>query len=320
VIDKQIRMKSLKEKLSSSPPLRRLYGPFRPLFSKHSRHAKYWEMFKHLPERDLTVDTVHGRLTFSSRDKFIGRSLYTAGYYGYSELVTAINILKANHKLADANQGYVVDIGANIGTVCIPLVADGTFGKAIAFEPEPRNFNYLTRNVKQNGVFDRISVYQLALSSTNGELELEVAVDNYGDHRIRTTAPSAAFNSLNELDRKVIRVPVQSLDFTIQSLGIDPKEIKLVWMDVQGHEGHILQGAQSLIATGVPVVFELWPYGLRSAGTDLEWFIEFVTSRFTRLWDLNADDPQELPIASIRQMFDRLKSNDATAQTNVLVF
>lgn len=313
-------MKSLKEKLSSSAPLGRLYRPFRPLFSKQSRHLKYWEILKHLPERDLTVNTVHGRLTFSSRDKFIGRSLYTAGYYGYSQLLKAINILKANDKLAETNQGYVVDIGANIGTICIPLVKDGVFSKALAFEPEPRNFGYLTRNLKQNKLSGRVSAYQMALSSTNDEVELEVAVDNYGDHRIRTMAPSADFNSLNELDRKVIRVPVQSLDFTIQSLGIDPKEIRLLWMDVQGHEGHILQGAQSLIATGVPLVFELWPYGLRSAGTNIEWFIEFVINRFTCLWDLSSDDPEELPVSSIRQMFDTLKSDDAAAQTDVLVF
>lgn len=313
-------MKSLKEKLSSSAPLRRLYHPFRPLFSKQSRHLKYWEILKHLPERDLTVNTVHGRLTFSSRDKFIGRSLYTAGYYGYSQLLKAINILKANDKLAETNEGYVVDIGANIGTVCIPLVRDGVFSKALAFEPEPRNFEYLTRNIAQNRISDRVSAYQLALSSTNGEVELEVAVDNYGDHRIRTMAPSADFNSLNELDRKVIRVPVQSLDFTIQSLGIDPKQIRLLWMDVQGHEGHILQGAQSLIATGVPLVFELWPYGLRSAGTNIEWFMEFVISRFTCLWDLRSDEPEELPVSSIRQVFDTLKSDDAAAQTDVLVF
>jgi len=313
-------LKSLKEKLSSSAPLRRLYHPLRPLFSKQSRHLKYWEILTHLPERDLTVDTVHGRLTFSSRDKFIGRSLYTAGYYGYSQLLKAINILKAYDKLAETNQGYVVDIGANIGTICIPLVKDGVFSKALAYEPEPRNFEYLTRNIKQNKISDRVSAYQLALSSANNEVELELAADNYGDHRIRTKAPSANFDSLNELDRKVIRVPVQSLDFAIRSLGIDPKEIKLLWMDVQGHEGHVLQGAQSLIATGVPLVFELWPYGLCSAGTNIELFMEFVINHFTCLWDLSSDHPEELPVSSIREMFETLKSDDASAQTDVLVF
>jgi hypothetical protein len=90
-------------------------------------------------------------------------------------------------------------------------------------------------------------------------------------------------------------------------------------MDVQGHEGHILRGAQSLIATGVPLVFELWPYGLRSAGTDIEWFMDFVIDHFTCLWDLNSDDPKQLPASSIRQMFDTLKSDDVAAHTDVLV-
>ena len=64
----------------------------------------------------------------------------------------------------------------------------------------------------------------------------------------------------------------------------------------------------------------LWPDGLRSAGTNIEWFMELVINRFTCLWDLSSDDPEELPVSSIRQMFDTLKSDDAAAQTDVLVF
>jgi FkbM family methyltransferase len=276
---------------------------------------------KLLPERDLTVNTVHGRLTFSSKDKFIGWSLYTAGHYGYAQLLNAVDILKENNKLAETNQGYVIDIGANIGTICIPLVRDRIFEKALAFEPEVRNFTYLRHNLEQNGLSDRISAYQLALSSTNAEAELEMAIGNYGDHRVRLNGhPSSNYNHFDEQDREVVRVPIQSLDYTLQSLGIEPQEIKLVWMDIQGHEGHVLLGAERVIAAGVPFVFELWPYGLRSSGTDLESFLEFVIKHFNRFWDLRADSPEELPIVSIRETVEALKNGDAAAQTDVLVF
>ena len=313
-------MASLREKVSDHLG-KKAYRPLRVLSSKHFWRQKYWAFLKSRPERDLTVDTDHGRLSFSSKDKFIGRSLYTAGSYGYSDIFRAIDILKSQGKLSAANQGYLVDIGANVGTVCIPLVLQGVFKRALAFEPEPRNFGYLKQNIKQNGLFDRIQAFQVALSSASGELALELCADNYGDHRIRMSGtPSSHYNQLDESARSVIKVPVQTLDQTIQSLDIKPEQIGLLWMDVQGHEGHIFQGAGSLIASDVPVVFELWPYGLRSAGLQLDWFIEFVSTHFTHLWDLGADKPEAKPASDIRRMFEILSSDNARAQTDVLVF
>lgn len=297
------------------------YRPLRILSSKYFWRQKYWELLKSLPEKDLTVDTDHGRLSFSSRDKFIGRSLYTAGSYGYASIFKAIDILKSQSKLSEVDNGYLIDIGANVGTVCIPLLLKGVFAKALAFEPEPRNYRYLARNIDQNQLTERVQAFQVALSSTVGELELEICEDNYGDHRIRTSgAVSSQFNQLDESGRRVIKVPVQTLDQTIQSLDIKPEQVDLLWMDVQGHEGHIFQGAGSLIASGVPIVFEFWPYGLKSAGLELEWFMEFVSTQFTYLWDLGADNPEAMPASDIRRLFEIFNSDNANDQTDVLVF
>lgn len=299
----------------------RAFRPLRLLASRHFWRQKYWELLKSLPEKDLTVDTDHGRFSFSSRDKFIGHSLYTAGSYGYSSIFKAIDILKSQSKLSEIDNKYLIDIGANVGTVCIPLLLKGVFTKALAFEPEPRNYRYLARNIDQNQLTERVQAFQVALSSTVGELELEICEDNYGDHRIRTPgAVSSQFNQLDESGRRVIKVPVHTLDQTIQSLDIKPEQVDLLWMDVQGHEGHVFRGAGSLIASGVPIVFEFWPYGLKSAGLELEWFIEFVSTQFTYLWDLGADNPQGAPASDIRRLFEIFSSDNASAQTDVLVF
>lgn len=295
--------------------------PLRVLSSKYYWRQKYWKLLHSLPERALTADTQHGRLSFSSKDTFIGWSLYTAGHYGYADLFNAIEILKSNHKLSDSNNGYLIDIGANIGTVCIPLVRERVFSRALAFEPEPRNFGYLTRNIDQNELADRVLPFQTALSATSGELEFELCPVNYGDHRIRLSGtPAPEYTHFHENERSIIKVPVHTLDEMIQSQGIKFEEIKLLWMDVQGHEGHVFQGAESLIATGVPIVFEFWPYGLRSAGLDLDWFVEFVSSRFTHLWDLGSDKPEAKPSAYIRELCETLRNDVAVAQTDLLIF
>src|ERR1041385_2005079 len=186
-------------------------GPLRPLINvaskKFWRH-KYWHLLHALPERDLTADTLHGQLTFSSKDSFIGWSLYTAGYYGYSELFDVIDILKSEGKYNP--DGYVIDIGANVGTVCIPLMRENGFQRALAFEPEPHNFNYLTRNIEQNQLGDRVSAFQVALSANDGEIEFEICPENHGDHRVRLASPSQQYDSFHETTRSVIKVPMRT--------------------------------------------------------------------------------------------------------------
>lgn len=296
------------------------YRPLRNIATRSFWRHKYWNFVHSRQERDLTADTQHGRLTFSSKDKFIGWSLYTAGHYGYEDLSVSVDILKSQGKLADHNPGYLIDIGANIGTVCIPLVRDSVFKRALAFEPEPRNFGYLTRNIEQNDLSERVRPFQIALSATSGEVEFELCPENRGDHRVRLSAPLTDYNYFDEKGRSVIKVPARTLDEMIGSLEIGTEEINLLWMDVQGHEGHVLKGAQSLLASGVPVVFEFWPYGLQSAGLDLEWFIDFVSSRFTQLWDLGADKPEARPASYIRELCKILQNGTAVAQTDLLVF
>ena len=299
-------------------------GPLRSVVSlarKNFWRQRYWRLLNSLPERDLTADTAHGRLTFSSKDQFIGRSLYTAGHYGYSDLFDVVEILKSQGKLTSSNQGYLIDIGANVGTVCIPLVRENVFKRALAFEPEPHNFDYLRRNIDQNGLKDRVRPFQAALSAASGEIEFELCPENHGDHRVRLSGrPSAQYNHFHETQRSTIKVPMHTLDEMIPSLGIGFEEIDLVWMDVQGHEGHIFQGAESLIAAGVPFVFEFWPYGLQSAGLDLDGFVEFVSSRFEHLWDLKSPNPDRMPASHIRELCKALSNGDAVAQTDLVVF
>ena len=310
-----VQMGSFRQTISKN-----VYRPLRNVASRGFWRNRYWDLVHSLPERDLTADTRHGRLTFSSKDKFIGWSLYTAGYYGYDDLFMAVDILKSQGKLAESNPGYLIDIGANIGTVCIPLVRERVFKRALAFEPEPRNFAYLTCNIEQNGLSDDVLPFQIALSAANGEVEFELCPENRGDHRVRVSAPSADFNYFHERDRAVMKVPARTLDEMLRSLEIATEEINLLWMDVQGHEGHVLKGGQSVIANGVPVVFEFWPYGLLSAGLDLEWFVDFIATEFTQLWELRSDKPEAKPASYIRDLCQILQNGDEVSQTDVLVY
>ena len=70
--------------------------------------------------------------------------------------------------------------------------------------------------------------------------------------------------------KATVTVPVRSVDSLVAEGLIEPARLGLVWIDVQGHEAHVLAGAQRLLEQGVPTVIEVWPYGLaRTDGTEM---------------------------------------------------
>ena len=125
-------------------------------------------MWKILSKRnsDLTVrDAWNCTFSFSSSDRVIGRRLYIWREYQQANMKTAMNIYSKIHGHQDQ---LILDIGANIGTVCISLIKNGYFKRGIAIEPEAVNYNYLERNVRQNGLENALYTVKKAVSSQSG--------------------------------------------------------------------------------------------------------------------------------------------------------
>jgi hypothetical protein len=65
-----------------------------------------------------------------------------------------------------------------------------------------------------------------------------------------------------------------------------PSAPGLLWMDIEGYEGHALEGAKSLLSFGTPLVSESHPEFLARAG-GLEAFKQALEGR--RIFDRQAD-------------------------------
>ena len=139
-----------------------------------------------------------------------------------------------------------VDVGANIGTPCIPAVAVHGFRRALALEPEPENFRLLRANVAFNSLEDRIDPHRVAASDTTGAVELTLSPDRSGSHSVGAPDPR----------RRSIGVDAVALDDLLPRLELDPADIGLLWVDVEGHEPEVLRGASTLLHAGVPIVLE----------------------------------------------------------------
>jgi FkbM family methyltransferase len=269
----------------------------------HAYRSSVWKLVQ--SRRDsVTIPTAHGLMTISTSDQFISKALYVRRQYGQDVMRTALDLLRRHDKLPRSPSAYVIDIGANVGTVCIKLVRDGAFQRALAFEPDPVNFAYLQRNIEQNDLGSRLRAFDVALSSEQGEMVLERSGENYGDHRLRTGSHPAV-SRFDEERREVTRVRVERLDDVLDAEGIDPSDVGLLWMDTQGHEVHVLRGSRELLARGTSVVTEFWPYGLSRAGISEAEFVEAVQGRFTHFYDLRDARLAPAHISTVSDLFRR---------------
>jgi FkbM family methyltransferase len=148
----------------------------------------------------------------------------------YGELDT--KIIRDNIKEGD----IVIDIGANIGyytLIFAQLV--GSSGKVFAFEPEPKNFEILRKNIEINN-YQNIIAEQKIVSDESGMTKLFIAEQGIVGHRINQQKSS----------QKFIEVESIILDNYIKKLNLDNK-INFIKIDVEGSEPKVLEGAKEIM-------------------------------------------------------------------------
>jgi FkbM family methyltransferase len=234
-------------------------------------------------------------------DEHIGRTVYRTGEYEFHKFTRALDVLGVD------SVRTLLDVGANIGTVCIPAVARGHAARAIAIEPEPVNVALLAANVRLNGLQSSVTCVHAAAGAADGQtLELELAATNFGDHRV------ASLGAPRSDRRATVSVPSVTLDdLAPTTTGTQD----LIWMDVQGYELQVLRGASRLMTQGVPVVMEFWPAALAEHNSATE--IREVLGSWSTIVDLGSRSLDPLDSAGIDRLLSAL-SRDGT-QTDLLV-
>jgi FkbM family methyltransferase len=163
--------------------------------------------------------------------------------------------------LAYAQEGMCVfDVGANIGYYTLLAArAVGPSGRVYAFEPEPHNFELLTRNVAENG-FTNVRPINAAVSNRAGVVRLHLDDANFGAHSFD---PGSVRNSSG---RSVEAETVQLDDFADEARAFAGVLVKV---DVQGAEGLVVEGGRRLLALPKVTAFmEFWPEALARAQAD----------------------------------------------------
>jgi FkbM family methyltransferase len=167
----------------------------------------------------------------------------------------------------------VLDIGANVGyftAYMSRLVGDS--GVVHAFEPEPRNFSLLNRNIAANGLAN-VVVHQMALGDREETGVLHISDFSGGMHRLYESICCG---------ENVVEVPIRRLDSMFR-----PGQVAVIKIDVEGFEPFVLSGGKNLIdGQDIKIVSEYCPPAMLEAGASPAQFLNHLTQ-----WGLSAYEP-----------------------------
>ena len=155
----------------------------------------------------------------------------------------------------------------------------------------------------------RVRTFNVAVSSRVGTAELKLRPDFGSKHRLVAEG--------EEQQPSSVGVPLTTLDTLVENGSLDPAQASLLWLDVEGHELEVLQGARQLVERSVPLVMEFVPRRLQDGR--LAALGGVLAEHYTHVLDLRlppGDDPDLRPLGEL----DGLAERYARGFTDLLVF
>lgn len=178
----------------------------------------------------------------------------------------------------------VVDVGANIGyfTLIMAQIVGGD-GKVLAFEPDKKLFNILTKNIENNG-YRNVVLFNKGLSDQNSTSFLYLDKYYSLDNRIYSSASSA----------EKVEITLVKLDDLISEYS---PQVDLIKIDIQGAEGLAFRGMGNIIRTNptIKIITEFWPCSLQKVGTEPDEFLKFLSAEGFSFFDI--DHSLENPVS-----------------------
>mgnify|MGYP003956053449 CR=1 FL=1 len=228
---------------------------------------------------------------------WISKKLFIDQSFDDKILYKAIKILKIKK-----SKNTLVNVGAHIGSTCIPAIKKGYFKNLIAFEPSKKNFNLLSANIFINDLGDKTKLYNIALSNKKSQVGIK-KYQNSGDFRVVRSK-----SGISEIVKSDI------LDNNTKNLN---KKNSLIFMDTQGHEPFIFLGSKKTLKKKIPFVFEFAPFLM-----DKNWLrgLSQILKNYKFFYDLHfPKKKKKLNKDEILKLYDKLSSSRQDAYTDLLI-
>lgn len=185
--------------------------------------AVFWDLGTQrtpLARREMTLRLRNGyTVTIPNADgaRYAVYEIFSDDAYGMAELTRDV-----------APQAAVLDVGAQVGCFALAVAQSLPSATVQVYEASPTSASYAERNVRDNGLADRVSVHAAALAGEDGEFSM---IDN-GD--------ASVHNGLTAGEGTRVTVPAVSFDNAVAAARAEGRSVELVKMDVEGAEYDVI--------------------------------------------------------------------------------
>lgn len=245
--------------------------------------------------RFMTVDCGDHLMTFSPED-YLGRSIFVKNHFDRDHVGRMMG--KLAELGIDVEGKALLEIGANIGSHTVYFALTGAFDQIVAVEPDPRNFELLEENVRQNGLASLVRRMPFAAGESEGTIDFFLHPDNHG---------KSSPHSRHVKDRRIV-VPALPVPEILARAGVAEADVGAVWMDIEGYEPVACRSMQSLFMRRIPVHMEFTGdfYGPEKSAD----FVAFLAGYYEECFVFYNDDSEErMKVRDIprdREQFDIL--------------
>ncbi len=206
----------------------------------------------------------------------------------HEKLVT--NLIKKEIHSGDV----VLDIGAHIGYYTLQFAnLVGSTGKVYAFEPEPKNFELLKKNVQINK-HDNVVLIQKIVSDKDGIVEFFISkFDSIGNKLFKSDESGSS-----------IKVGSTTLDEYFKDL---KKKIDFIKMDIQGGEGKATLGMKNLLKENKNLkIIQQWaPEPLKQNHTNPEDHLKFLQHIGYKFYEIDGTIKKDILPITIEQLLEK---------------
>jgi len=159
------------------------------------------------------------------------------GFEGYEPETTRIFYVLAKQSKV------IFDVGAYTGYYALLAAIGNKEAKVFAFEPVPRIFEHLNRNIQLNGL-SNIITSDNAVTNFDGEVTLYIPA---GDMR----SSASTLRGFREAEQE-LQVPATTLDTFVSKNSIE--KVELLKIDTEATEPLVLEGGRNVIQRDEPMI------------------------------------------------------------------
>ena len=226
-------------------------GIDKPTFIKsmyQDHHALLFDYAEYLSRTNVKkIEIEDGRVIMTSRDRGV-RIVCAPGDFRIAPIET-LNFFDYEKDESGMMEALIsdgdsfFDIGANIGWYSINIAMARRSVRVVCFEPIPRTFGHLKKNIALNSV-PNVVAHNVGLSNQPGEFVFYYYPEGSGN--------ASSANVTGRTDVEAIRCKVRTLDDYVAETG---GKIDFIKCDVEGAELLVFQGGLNSIIRDKPIVF-----------------------------------------------------------------